>query len=78
MLIHTVVGPDEEGFFLVVYPTPGCLYGVTVAKCCRTKDQADTEADRLNVEQIYREKEVRWVRELRGLTGVYPDLEGIE
>lgn len=76
MLTHSVLGPYEDGSFLVVYPTPGCS-SVTIASECRTKEQADSEADRLNHQQLMRAKEMRWLRELRGLRGVYPELEGL-
>lgn len=75
MLNHSVIGPDPDGFFLVVYPTPGCMYALTVVRACRYEDQALMEVDRLNNEQLRREQAIRRDRELRGLAGVYPELE---
>lgn len=73
---HWLAIPSEDGMFLVVYITPG-EKSVTVVRPCRTREQADSEAERLNAEQVRREKEIRWERELRGLGGVYPNLEGV-
>jgi hypothetical protein len=75
MLSHSVIGPYEGGNFLVVYQTPGCC-SKTVACDCRTEDQAWQEAERLNVLQYRAEQAIRRDRELRGIGGVYPDLEG--
>ena len=77
MLNHSVIGPKADGSFLVVYPTPGCC-AMTVACLCKSQHQALIEADRLNDEQIKREKKIRWERELRGLGGVYPVLDAFD
>jgi hypothetical protein len=74
MLTHIVTGPNNDGLYHVGYRTPGCE-ALTVMAVCVTEDQANAEADRLNKQQVNKEKEVRYVRELRGLTGVYPELE---
>jgi hypothetical protein len=74
MLHHTVIGP-RNGSYLVGYQTPGG-HDITIACVCNTEDQATKEADRLNAEQVKREEELRRERELRGLDGVYPALDG--
>jgi hypothetical protein len=74
MLTHSVIGPYEDGMHLVVYPTPGCS-AFTVARVCRSEGQAEAEAERLNLDQIQQEEEIRRERELRGLHGFYPDLQ---
>jgi hypothetical protein len=43
---HTVL--QRNGEFLVVYPTPGVEHVPTIALICRTEQQAQQEADRLN------------------------------
>lgn len=74
MLNHKAVGPYEDGSYLVVYQTPGCT-SMTVARDCRTEAQALGEAERLNAQQLMQEMAIRRDRELRGMGGVYPDLE---
>lgn len=75
MLMMQTMGPTPDGRFLVVYQTPGCCVP-TVACDCRTQAQADREVDRLNKLQVRREEDTRRDRELCGLDGVYPDLDG--
>jgi AraC-like DNA-binding protein len=43
---HTVLRRGSD--FLVVYPTPGLEFVPTVALICRTEEQANSEASRLN------------------------------
>jgi hypothetical protein len=74
MLEHKVIGPYEDGSYLVAYQTPGCA-SLTVVCGCRTKDQAANEVERLNKLQLQREWNIRRFRELRGLGGVYPALD---
>lgn len=76
MLTYKVLRPQDNGLFMVGYQSPGEC-SVTVACMCRTEEQAQNEAARLNVLQFMREKTVRWDRELRGLDGVYPALEAV-
>lgn len=77
MLTYSVLGPYEDGTCLVVYPTPGSA-GMTIACPCTSEAQAWKEADRLNAEQLRREKEMRWLFELRGIPSVHPALEGLD
>ncbi len=66
MLTYTARGPTSTGDHLVTYPTPGC--GIpTVACVCRTTEQAEAEAARLNQEQVVRELAIQRERELCGL-----------
>lgn len=46
ILHHTVI--QRQGQFLVVYPTPGLAFIPTLAIICRTEQQAEQEAARLN------------------------------
>lgn len=46
ILQHTVI--QRYGEFLVVYPTPGLEFIPTLALICRTEQQAQQEAARLN------------------------------
>lgn len=66
MLEHKAIGPREDGGYLVVYETPGCNV-LTVACPCRTKGQAESEADRLNQLQSHKERELRIERDLCGV-----------
>jgi hypothetical protein len=65
MLTHTTIGPIK-GDYLVVYPTPGCSV-LTVAGICRTAQQADDEAERLNLAQRSAERTMRIERDLCGV-----------
>lgn len=76
MLTHTTMPAGCGGNHLVVYQTPGCTTP-TVACICRTPAQAIVEADRLNVEQLEREKAVQLERELCGLRRIQRDLAGV-
>lgn len=71
MLTHSTLGPTALGHFLVTYQTPGCTVP-TVAGICRTQQQADDEAGRLNADQAQREKAMQRRRELLGLRSDYP------
>ena len=73
MLNHNVIGPNEAGRYLVVYPTPGCAISTPVCDCA-TRQLAEAESMRLNGEQVMREMALRDDRQLRGLGGVYSDL----
>lgn len=46
ILQHSVI--QRQGQFLVVYPTPGLESIPTLAIICRTEQQAEQEAARLN------------------------------
>lgn len=46
ILQHSVI--QRQGQFFVVYPTPGLEFIPTLALICRTEQQAQKEADRLN------------------------------
>jgi|GEM_PF-2117581 len=76
MLNYAITGPHKDGSFLVGYQVPGCLV-VTPTCQCRTVSQAAAELDRLNKMQIASEMALRADRELRGLSGIYPLLEGM-
>lgn len=73
MLTHEVLGPTTSGNYLVVYETPGCQVP-TVTCICKTLCQASTEMDRLNAQQIEREKEIQSERDLCGLNRISHDL----
>ena len=75
MLLHEVIGPDPDGFFLVAYPTPGARYAQTVTDICKTKEQADILADQRNMEQVRREEELSRDRALRGFRLFHPLVE---
>lgn len=66
MLTYRSIGPYEDGSYLVVYPMPGCSI-LTAACDCRTKAQADGEAERLNVVQMARERAIKIEHALCGL-----------
>lgn len=51
MLNHTVFGPDESGEFHAAYATAG-FSELTSVRLCRTRQQAEAEAARLNADQI--------------------------
>jgi len=70
MLNHKTIGPTDNGQYLVVYQTPGCDVP-TVTTICRTQQQADAEADKLNAIQSEREQGIWSYRELRSAyTGI--------
>ena len=52
ILTHSVLPCD--GQYLVVYPTPGLPSIPTLATICRTDEQAQAEAARLNANQMLR------------------------
>lgn len=78
MLTHTAIGPYEDGTYLVGYPTPGYGAVLTPVVECRSEAQAKAAIEALDREQIAREMRLRHDRELRGLDGHYPDLEGAQ
>lgn len=75
MLNYKSIGPTAVSEHLVVYQTPGCQVP-TVACVCRTAGQAACEAERLNLEQINREKCLQAERLACGLGGTYYWLDG--
>lgn len=73
MLNYKTTGPDARGRFYATYQTPGCDIP-TVACDCSTREQADSEASRLNAEQITRERAIQRERELCGLHRIHNDV----
>jgi hypothetical protein len=65
ILNHSVLGPNDDGVFLVVY---ACAHTSELTQVCEcsSKESADTEADRLNREQLAKEEVIQMERQLRG------------
>lgn len=52
MLVYQVIGPDAQGVYTLIYPTPGVPGNFTTAGSTRSKTLADEECARLNELQI--------------------------
>lgn len=77
MLTYHAIGPDDKGRFLTVYNTPGCDVP-TVACVCNAMHLAEREAQRLNAEQLARERQIKHERDACGLTGTCLWLESVD
>lgn len=75
MLKHQVIGPREDGTYVVGYPTPGCGVMTTVCEC-QTKALAEKARDDLNKEQVDHDAEIIRDQQLRGLR-IFRPLGGI-
>ena len=76
MLKYSTRGPYSDGASVfVVYPISGTLTNAIVCECS-TLQLAQEEVARLNAAQIDRETAIKRDRELRGMDGVYPELDG--
>jgi hypothetical protein len=73
MINHIAIGPLPDGSFAAAYQTPGCNV-MTLASVCSNKNQAASEADRLNIEQRLKEEAIQRDRVLRGFRRIHTDL----
>lgn len=69
MLKHSVIGPDTNGRFFVVYPIPGTTVMSPVIDC-RTREIADREAELLDRAQQIPDSDARDRRLFLPLEGV--------
>ena len=75
MLNHSVSGPYADGSYCVVYPVPGCPI-LAAVRNCKTLEQAQDEAARMNTESVQADEQLQRERDLCGFGRMSSDLRG--
>lgn len=75
ILLHSVIGPYEDGSYLVVYACDHTNELTAVCECS-SLESAEKEAARMNAEQVRKEDAIQRERELCGLRRMSDDLWG--